>query len=35
VSEVHDGDTVTWTVEPVSAVQVAADAAGQGELFAS
>jgi hypothetical protein len=29
------GDTVTWTVETVSAVQIAADAVGQGELFAS
>jgi hypothetical protein len=34
VSEVHDGDTVTWTVETVTRSELVADAGGQMDLFA-
>jgi DNA modification methylase len=35
ISEVHDGDTVTWTVEQVTRSELVADAGGQMDLFAS
>jgi hypothetical protein len=35
VSEHHDGDTVTWTVEQVTRSELVADAGGQMDLFAS
>jgi site-specific DNA-methyltransferase (adenine-specific) len=35
ISEVHDGDTVVWTVEQVTRTELVADAGGQMDLFAS
>jgi hypothetical protein len=35
ISEVHDGDTVVWTVEQVTRSELVADAGGQMDLFAS
>jgi tRNA G26 N,N-dimethylase Trm1 len=35
ISEHHDGDTVTWTVEQVTRSELVADAGGQMDLFAS
>jgi 16S rRNA G966 N2-methylase RsmD len=35
VSEQHDGDTVTWTVEQATRSEIVAEAGGQMGLFAS